>query len=173
MVSLPVPHSLLLASGQWVSYGFPVPRRPKVRGGLGLNFVGGLWGDFELREPFEPPAAFNLADVNVVGNVTDVLRQCHAELEGAGMPLEGAVRYMVLNMDGHHRRMQIGHLQRTRSAYTMHVWLNTIVMTGWLRSTENLLSTLRLATKVVIADEASQDYLLNTLDGARKVPGKT
>ena len=112
-------------------------------------------------------------DINVVGNVTDVLRQCHAELEGVGIPLEGAVRDMVLNMDGHHRRMQIGHLQRTQSAYTMDVWLNTIVMSGWLRSTENLLSTLRLATKVVIADKASQDYLLKTLDGARKVPGKT
>ena len=112
-------------------------------------------------------------DINVVGNVTDVLRQCHAELEGVGIPLEDAVGDMVLNMDGHHRWMQIGHLQRMRSVYTMDVWLNTIVMTGWLRSAEVLVSTLRLATKVVNADKASQDSLLKTLDGARKVPGKT
>ena len=173
VVSLPVPHSLLLASGQWVSYGLPVPRAGKPRVGLGLNFVRSLWCDFELRQPFEPSADFNLLDTNTVCNVTDVLRQCHAELERVGNPLASAVEDMVLNMDGHHRRLQTGYLQRNRSAYTMEVWLNTIVMTGWLRSSEDLMSSLRLATRVVIADQSTQDSVLKALDGYRAVPRKT
>ena len=75
VVSLPVPHSVLLGSGHWVSYGVPVPRAGRSRAGLGLNFVKGLWSDFELREPFETAAGFNLSDLNVVCSITDVLRQ--------------------------------------------------------------------------------------------------
>ena len=123
-----------------------------------------------MREPLEPPADFTLQDESIVGNVTDVLRQCHAELEGVGNPFAGTVRDIVLKMDGYHRWLQTGLLERMRSYYSMGFWLNTLVMTGWLRNAEDIVSALRVAIKILVPDRLTQDLFRKSLDGAHSVP---
>jgi hypothetical protein len=177
VMSMPVPHAVLCVSRVWSSWAFPFMMGSERRGHL-FNLMQPLWQSLGniSAQTLVPDAVDESLSAELLFEAANLLRVCLGKLpqESAnvlGDQLSYHVNWMQSMRDGLVR--QTFHRKLT-GAFDIEIIIKSVLMSGYLKNSANMLKVLRHAVALLAADPMLRSHLMSILDNqAYIVPSPT
>ena len=166
-IRLPAAHALLLARRAWVTYAVPCPRG-RVGAGLGTRFIADMARYVPMEVGEEVPAidAGSLLDPLVLQSIADFIRKaCDAV---PALEPEGRMHVSLLQKTAD--QMVLDAQALSRKAFQLKHMVHCLVVSGFLRSSPDLLPCLQAALRVSVTVPELVQHLAAELCRPRKLP---
>jgi hypothetical protein len=178
VISMPVPHAVLCVSRVWSSWAFPY-MMGSARSGHLFHLAQPLWeplGDISA-ESLVPDAVDDALSPELLFDAANVLRTYLAKLPqaNAANALADKIAYHVNWMQCMRDSLIHQAFQRKLTgAFDIEIIIKSVLMSGYLKNTGNMLKVLRHAVALLAAEPMLRSHLMSILDNqAYIVPSPT
>ena len=193
-IFLPVPHALLLLSGLWVSYAFPLlpaptgPRKTRSWFHLcqhlqkaaaflpALDLRAGLPGHAEAGQGRRPAQA-QVAQLLPQGYSPELLLHLADTLRSVlptCPPVERArCETTIAELADRRDKMLLQMLERDRHVHSIDLIIESVLLSSMLRSAADLLDVIKAALRVAVPDAGVAARYLRLLEQKHQVPAVT
>ena len=176
------PHCVLVASGRWKSYAFPVPACKQSRNSLGMSIANRLWRPLGINlaapavaanaavggpEKFSAPLMQDMADqLRILYNIAvDEESMTQEELQH----LEGQISFLQDFRDKH----ILQEADRERTQFRLEYLLSNMMLAGYLKQSSNLLEALKWAIQISVPHPGMREELRCRISKPHAAPSRS
>ena len=175
-----VPHAVLLVSGVWKCYAFPLPPF-RNRNALGFSLVRWLIDpldrDVAAMEQFrELEVAMVDRDnfsMDHIQDISDQLRYQLTRTHELGEHDRLILKGHILRLQAIRDNLVASSHQLCRRSYNVSILVSSMLLAGYLKDSSHLRESLDFAIRIVIGDDSMAKYFSDQLKQDHAVPGRS